>query len=99
MHKHRLNETFADLDLVERIFDYIVEQLPELAGRADEVKDAVRSEFGGENAYVPKRRATERAALAARVLSMFNGRNASEVARKLGISRATVYRLLKQPSR
>ena len=35
--------------------------------------------------------------LATQVLSLFNGRNATEVARCLNISRATVYRLLKQP--
>ncbi|WP_373995244.1 helix-turn-helix domain-containing protein [Massilia sp. WG5] len=30
---------------------------------------------------------------------LFNGRNASEVARKLGIGRATVYRIIKQEER
>jgi len=34
---------------------------------------------------------------ARKVLALFNGRNAREVARKLGISRTSVYRYLKQP--
>lgn len=93
---HRLSDKFDDPDLVDRIFAYIVEQLPELAGRADEVEDAVRTEFGGEHAYVPKRSAARRAELQARVRSMFNGRNASEVARELNVGRTTVYRLLKK---
>jgi Mor family transcriptional regulator len=93
---HRLNDKFDDPDLVDRIFAYIVEQLPELAGRADEVEEAVRTEFGGEQAYVPKRSAAKRAELQAKVRGMFNGRNASEVARELSIGRTTVYRLLKK---
>jgi Mor family transcriptional regulator len=93
---HSLSDKFDDPDLVDRIFAYIVEQLPELAGRADEVEEAVRTEFAGEQAYVPKRSAVERAELQAKVHNMFNGRNASEVARELNIGRATVYRLLKK---
>lgn len=96
---HQLSERFADADLVDRIFAYIVEQLPELAGRAPEVKAAVREEFAGIETYVCKRPGDKRQILARQVLSMFNGRNASEVARRLDISRATVYRLLKQPAK
>jgi Mor family transcriptional regulator len=93
---HCLSDKFDDADLVDRIFAYILEQLPELAGRADEVEEAVRAEFGGVLAYVPKRRAAKRAELQTRVRSMFNGRNACEIARELRIGRATVYRLLKK---
>jgi DNA-directed RNA polymerase specialized sigma subunit len=35
--------------------------------------------------------------MARKALALFNGRNAREVARRLGISRPHVYRLLKQP--
>lgn len=96
---HRLSERFAEADLVDRIFDYIVEQLPELKGRATEVKDAVRAEFAGEKVWVTKRSADERQRIAQQTLEFFNGRNVSEVARRLQISRATVYRLLRQAGR
>ena len=93
---HVLSEKFREPDLVDRIFDYIVEQLPELSERADEVKEAVREEFAGIETYIQKRRDVTRQKLAIQVLSLFNGRNVSEVARKTGTSRATVYRLLRQ---
>ena len=38
----------------------------------------------------------ERERITAEVLRVFNGRNAAEVARRLGIGRATVYRIIKQ---
>jgi transcriptional regulator of acetoin/glycerol metabolism len=100
---HVLSERFADPDLVDRIFDYVLDLLPELAGREADIKTAIREEFGGEEQYVRSGQADQRAvrsrALAAEVLSLFNGRNATEVARSLRISRATVYRLLKQSGR
>lgn len=91
---HTLSERFADPDLVDRIFDYVVQLMPEISERALEVKEAVREEFRHERAYI---RGDKRQALARRVLILFNGRNASEVARTLQVSRATVYRLIKQP--
>ena len=96
---HVLSERFADADLVDRIFDYVVALLPELAQHQVEIKLAVREEFASERVYVRSRaRETEQMrARAEAVLKMFNGRNATEVARTLQISRATVYRLLKQP--
>jgi Mor family transcriptional regulator len=97
--EQRHGDLFSDPDLVDRIFDYIVAQLPELAGRASEVKGAVRAEFAGEKAWVAKRSSSERQQLAHKVLAIFNGRNATEVCRQLKISRATVYRLLKQQGR
>ena len=88
-----------DADLVDRLFDYLLQMEPSLNANADRLeamKDAVRDEFGGIEMYIRQRRET-RSALAIQVLSLFNGRNATEVARRLCISRATVYRLLKQP--
>lgn len=84
-------------DLVDRIFDYIVRELPDLQASALKLKDEVRAEFRGEECYIPMHGATVRQARVQQVLALFNGRNASEVARSLQISRATVYRLLKQP--
>jgi Mor family transcriptional regulator len=98
---HQLGPIFADPDLVDRIFEYIATEFPEMTGalqeRATEIKAAIRDEFGGEKGYVAKRSRLERQHLASAVLELFNGRNASEVARRLEISRATVYRLIKQP--
>ena len=90
--------TTDDADLVDRLFDYLLQLQPSLA--ADPVqfaamKVAVRDEFSGLRPYVRRRDKGDR--LAGQVLSLFNGRNATEVARCLNISRATVYRLLKQP--
>ena len=86
-----------DADLVDRIFAYMEEVLPGLLADPDKLaaaKDAVREEFGGRDTYVRAKR--DRRDLAASVLAHFNGRNATEVARKLRIGRATVYRVLKQ---
>lgn len=84
----------AEPDLVDRIFDYLIEQVPEISRIAADLKPAVRAEFAGEECYIKGR---PRDAVAQQVLALFNGRNATEVARSLGISRATVYRVLKQP--
>ena len=88
---------FARPDIVDRIFDYIVEQIPELAAGHPDVKRAVRNEFAMQFGYVRRRSIEEQQALAPEVARLFNGRSATEVARILNISRATVYRLLKQP--
>lgn len=92
-------EVTADSDLVDRIFDYVVELIPEIKDRSlDHVKQAVRQEFAGDRVYIQARTSSSYR-LAAQALELFNGRNATEVARKLQVSRATVYRLLKQPGK
>jgi DNA-binding NtrC family response regulator len=58
---------------------------------------ALRSHFKGNTYYVAATEPTDSAAAARQVLAKFNGRNPREVARELGVSRATVYRRLKQP--
>lgn len=94
------SERFDDQDLVDRIFDYIVEQIPEIRGdRLAAMKDAVRGEFAGVEAYVPARSPTEQQMAVEEVLRLFNGRNATEIARRLQIGRATVYRWVKQHGR
>ena len=95
----------ADPDLVDRIFDYIFSD-PSMAGalqtmaggqkKVGQLKTAVRAEFRGEECYIASRPATARQEQVAQVLALFNGRNATEVARRLGIGRATVYRIIKQ---
>lgn len=87
----------TDPDLVDRIFEYLLCEFPQIAGeRLEESKRAVRAEFKGLETYIPGRSQSERQMLAVQVLSLFNGRNAREVARRLQISRATVYRFVKQ---
>lgn len=90
--------TQADPDLVDRIFEYLLAEFPQLAGPQLEVaKTAVRDEFRGEDVYIAARPMTERRRQAQEILALFNGRNATEVARRLRISRSTVYRVIKQP--
>jgi Mor family transcriptional regulator len=97
----------AEPDLVDRIFEYIfqdpalaqafTQQAGEGKDAVEKLKEEVRGEFEGEMCYIAGRPASKRQETAAKVLSLFNGRNASEVARKLNIGRTTVYRILKQP--
>jgi len=94
----------AEPDLVDRLFDYILsdpvlaQAIKQLASDTtkpiNKIKNAVRAEFAGEECYIAGRRVQS-----ADVLALFNGRNASEVARRLNISRATVYRHIKQPGK
>lgn len=89
----------AEPDLVDRIFEYLLAEFPALGADAvglRRARAAVRAEFAGEEVYIPKRASVE---AAEEVLRLFNGRNANEIARRLGISRRTVYRYLKQPGK
>jgi len=83
-----------DPDLVDRTFDYLLAELPELSPeRARLIAQQVRRVHGGQENYIRKDAA---AAVTAEVLRQLNGRNATEVARRPGVSRATVYRCIKQ---
>lgn len=81
-----------DPDLVDHLFVFLLKENPDLAGREAKFKADIRKEFGGESYYVAKRSASE---LKQQVLGLWNGRNATTVARELGISRGSVYRHLK----
>lgn len=61
-----------------------------------EADKALRQHFKGSTYYIAASAPTG-SEEARRVLARFNGRNPREVARELGVSRATVYRKLKQP--
>lgn len=91
--------TQADPDLVDRIFDYILAEFPAISDQVAKYKNEVRKEFAGEECYIAGRPATARQEQVAQVLALFNGRNATEVARRLKIGRATVYRLIKQSNK
>jgi Mor family transcriptional regulator len=84
-------------DLVDMIVDYVVSREPTLADRRDQITADLRAEYGGQRWYVAARPETERQWRVREIMVRFNGRNASEVARSLQISRATVYRTIKQP--
>ena len=60
----------------------------------DQLFRALRRRFGGQDLYIP----VEDVAMLrhARIVSLFNGRNHHEVCREVGISRATLYRMLKR---
>lgn len=70
--------------LVDRIFDYFIQLRPDLANRpeVDEARSLMRA-----------KRLEQRVR---DVLALYNGRNPTAIARKLGIGRTTVYRILKQ---
>lgn len=88
----------TDPDLVDRIFEFVLGQIPELAASTTVIKEAIRHEYGGDAHYVRRideTPAQRSARLAHEVRRMWDGRNATEVARVLRISRATVYRCLK----
>jgi plasmid stabilization system protein ParE len=89
----------AQADLIDAVISYVVSIHPELGTQRDDMTEALRAEFGGQRWYVSARPETDRQRKARQVLETFNGRNAREVARTLQISRATVYRILKQPGR
>ena len=82
-------------DLIDAIFAYIVAEFPEMRARVDALMDLTRREFGGDRPYIARRSQSERKRITDEVLVLFNGRNASEIARRLNISRASVYRIIK----
>ena len=83
-------------DLVDRMLELLISKDPSLAPRAEELGRALRDEFGGIETYI-RRRTVMPSAMVAEVLQRFNGCNVTQVARELRISRATVYRALRQP--
>ena len=66
----------AEPDLVDRIFDYILSEFPQIAGQPPEkiatTKAAVRAEFRGEECYIAARPPTARQQLVTQVLALFN---------------------------
>ena len=91
-----VSEVFDNPDLVDAIFAFIETEFPDMASRTAVLKEEVRREFSGIEIYIPRRSMADRERITAEVLRMFNGRNATEVARRLNLGRATVYRIIKQ---
>lgn len=90
---------YTDSDFLDRLFACLSGHLPALTEeQLAQARDAVRQHFAGERAYIPKGHTpSDREQLARDVLALFNGRNATEVARRLRIGRTTVYKIIKQP--
>lgn len=86
-----------DPDIVDRMFDYLLQQMPELAGRVGELakaERALRSEFkASRGLHVRSPQADDRRELRAAVLSYPPGTSAGQVAREHGISAITVRRI------
>ncbi|MGQ5525545.1 Mor transcription activator family protein [Chitinimonas sp. PSY-7] len=85
-------------DLVDRVLQHLVKEIRLTPDQIKATERAVRAELGGERAYIRRRPSRPDGSndMAKQVMVLFNGRNAAEVARKLGIGRATVYRVLKR---
>lgn len=94
-------------DFVDLFFSYVSAISPGFADdvenenvNLEEVKHAIRLEFGGRENYVRSFSAVDKKEVANKkskeVLRLFDGKNANEIAQKLGISRSTVYRYLKK---
>jgi len=86
-----------DPDLIDKIFEFIAIEFPEMTERVAVLKQMARREFAGIETYIPRRPKAERERIVLDVMRLFDGRNATEVARRLGISRASVYRIIKTP--
>ncbi len=93
----------VEQDLVDRIFDYLLEQCPQIRNmqetELEKTKLAVRDEFGSSVTYVRTSYKSRRSEITRQILTLFNGRNTTEIARRLQISRTTVYRIIKQEGR
>lgn len=92
-------KAFDNPDLVDAIFARLAAAMPELAPRLGQVEDAVRVEFQGIETYIARRSPARRQQMTLQVLELFNGRNVADVARALGTSRTTVYRIIRQAGR
>jgi Mor family transcriptional regulator len=64
---------------------------------AAEIEQRLRSEMAGDRGYISSASTASREAKHELVRRMFNGRNATQIARELKMGRATVYRILKRP--
>lgn len=84
-------------DVLDRLMSKLQDLHPIPEKEAAELHAALREEFGGERSTIYKRSAAEKAKMVNTALRKLNGHNATEIARELGVSRATVYRYIKQP--
>lgn len=91
-------------DLVSRIKEIAQEAARQVTGDKELsekicvlMEEKLRAERSGDRGYISASSPEARERKIKEVRSMFNGRNATTIARKLNIGRATVYRILKTP--
>ena len=78
-------------DIVVEILEMVRREcgpLPELQSKLPEIEQKAREMFGGQQFYASLR---DRQALVLMIRREYNGRNVSELARRYGVSRRTVY--------
>ena len=63
---------------------------------AEKIERRLRALMAGDRGYISSQSAADRQATHDRVRRMFNGCNATQIARELHLGRATVYRILKR---
>lgn len=94
-HGQSTEEADRQRDLVTAMFDLLEETHPDVIKPHRDVLEAdVRHYMKGARGTIMDKPDSE--TRARRVLALFNGRNAREVARKLGIGKTSVYRYIKQ---
>ena len=62
---------------------------------AEKIEQRLRQEMAGDRGYISNESTASRQQKYDRVRRMFNGRNATAIAKELKIGRTTVYRILK----
>jgi Mor family transcriptional regulator len=83
-------------DIVTRIVERVQQIRPELsAADVEHLEFSLRLEFGGEQVYIRARRRANHE-LTHEIRRRFNGRNARQIARILGVGKTTVYRILRR---
>lgn len=94
-HGQSTEEADRQRDLVTAMFDLLEETHPDVIKPHRDILEAdVRHYMKGARGTIMDKPDSE--TRARRVLALFNGRNAREVARKLGIGKTSVYRYIKQ---
>jgi Mor family transcriptional regulator len=88
-----------NVDLIDKIFEFIQIEFPEMHDKAFAQKELALREFAGIETYIPRRSQAERDRIAREVITVFNGSNAHEVAKRVCISRSSVYRIIKASTR
>jgi Mor family transcriptional regulator len=80
-------------DIIKRFIELLAEAQPSFSESiAEGIEHQLRHEYAGERVYIPKRDIQSRALIAVR----FTGNNTEELARKMRVSRRTVYRAVKK---
>lgn len=83
-------------DIITQILEMVQREcgpIPELHDKLPEIEQMARRMFGGAKHYAATYR--DRQALVAMIRHEYNGRNVQQLAVRYGVSRATVYRLVK----